>query len=456
VQRIPADRRLRAGRRPRRKRPGRHRRHRAQGGGKVAGRARRHHGVRHQGNTVGPDRAAFGYRQADARPQLHTAVRSPKPVADHPWRGAEHRPAKCWRFSRRHLPFGKGGVDTELNDLERVEVIKGPQSALYGRNTFAGAINYVTKRPTDELSGRGEITIGDHGLFKAQASLSGPISETLRFRVGGFYREFNGWYRSAIDGGRVDFEKSYGGIATLEWQPTDALTVTLRGSYIENDDGQPASNVIRTNAAPGRVNNALPTTIRNLLYIGEVPSIPRDGVTVNTQPVAGLPGGSYGDRLEATRLSAKIEYDFGNAVFTSITSYDKRNAEYTYDGDNTLCNFTGCVGFPFGPPIPSGTSGFALSSNDGFLRDISQELRFSSSGNETIDWLVGAFYYDNVTDGVDRGLTAIPASGPTAYSAFKPELFFPAPAADDQKLLDIRLRHLEGDRAVLGDRRAAL
>jgi iron complex outermembrane receptor protein len=323
---------------------------------------------------------------------------------------------------------GKGGVDSELNDLERVEVIKGPQSALYGRNTFAGAINYVTKRPTAELSGRGEITIGDNGLFKGQASISGPLGDTLRFRVGGFYREFNGWYRSSIDGGRVDFEKSYGGIGTLEWQPDDALTVTLRASYSKNDDGQPPSSVIRTNAAPGIPSGAPASQTRNLLYIGEVPSIPRNGVTVNTQPIAGLPGGSYGDREEATRLNATIEYDFGDVTFTSITAYDKRNAEYTYDGENTVCDTPGgcpSFGFPFAPAIPFGASSFALSSNDGYLRDISQELRFASNGNQTVDWLFGVFYYDNVTDGTDRGLSPSATAGPNAYNGFNPNYSFP-------------------------------
>ena len=324
---------------------------------------------------------------------------------------------------------GKGGVDLELNDLERVEVVKGPQSALYGRNTFAGAINYVTQRPTATLTGRMEATVGDHGLYKGQASISGPLSDTLRFRAGGFYKHFDGFYKSAIDGGKVDFEESYGGLGTLEWKPDDQFTATLRFSYSKDDSGQPASSVIRTNAGFGTPSGGSATQQRNLLYIGQLPVIPVNGVTVNTGSFPGLPGGKYGDREESIRGSAVLEYDFGTVTGTSITSYAKRNAEYTYDGDNTICSVAaGCpnFGFPFAPAIPVNSSAIALSSNKGYLRDVSQELRFASNKGGKIDWLFGLFYYDNIAYGVDRGLSPTATSGATAYSAFNPNYSYPA------------------------------
>jgi iron complex outermembrane receptor protein len=323
---------------------------------------------------------------------------------------------------------GKGGVDLELNDLQRVEIVKGPQSALYGRNTFAGAINYVTQRPTADFSGRAEATVGDNGLYKIIGSVSGPLSDKIRFRVGGFYKKFDGFYKSGIDGGKVDFEESYGGIGTLEIKPTEELTATFRVSYAKNDDGQPASSVIRTNAGFGTPSGGSATQQRNLLYIGQVPVIPQNGVTVNTGTVAGLPGGRYGDREEAVRASATFEYDFGNAVGTSISSYSYRKAEYTYDGDNTICDVAaGCpnFGFPFAPAIPVNSSQIALSSNDGYLRDYSQEFRIASSGKRKIDWLMGVFYYGNTTSGIDRGLSPTATSGATAYSAFNPNYSFP-------------------------------
>ncbi len=303
---------------------------------------------------------------------------------------------------------GKAGVDLALNDLQRIEVVKGPQSALYGRNTFAGAINYVTQRPSDKLTAYAEVTGGGEGLFKAQASVSGPISDTVRFRVGGFYKSFDGFYTSAIDGGRVDFEKSYGGTAVLELKPIEALTATFRVTYSNDDGGQPPSSVIRNNSALGTPSGGSASQQRNLLYTGNVPSIPRNGVTVNTRSVPGLPGGSYGDREENTRASGTLEYNFGPVTATSLTSYSYRKAEYTFDGDNTICDRTGgCpnFGFPFAPAIPLGKSDFALSSNTGYYRDWSQELRIQSSGKQRFEWLVGGYYYNNHTLGTDRGIT---------------------------------------------------
>jgi outer membrane receptor protein involved in Fe transport len=147
---------------------------------------------------------------------------------------------------------GKAAVDIELNDLERIEVVKGPQSALYGRNTFAGAINYITRAPASEPEVNGEVTVGDHGLIKLRASASGPITDKLGVRVGAYYREHNGFYTSAIDDGRVDAGQNYGAILTFQLKPSDPVTVTLRGTYAHEEVGQPPSNVIRTNSAPGR------------------------------------------------------------------------------------------------------------------------------------------------------------------------------------------------------------
>ncbi len=332
---------------------------------------------------------------------------------------------------------GKAAADLELNDLARVEVVKGPQSALYGRNTFAGAINYVTQRPTEAVSGNIAGTIAEDGFYRLQGSVSGQLTTGIRARVGGYYREFGGWYTSSVDGGAVDFSKSYGGIATVELQPTEKLLVTVRGSYSNDDNGQPPSNVIRNNSFEGVPSGAPASQRRNLLYIGRVPAIPQNGVTVNTRSVPGLPGGSYGDREEIYRVSGDIEYDFGGVALTSITAYAKRNVEYTFDGDNTICDRAlGCpnFGFPFAPAIPFGKSDFALSSLEGSFRDISQELRLASTGDSKLQWLVGAFYYDNRTIGVDRNITPPSTLAITDYTAAAAAYRFPRNQTDTRSI----------------------
>ncbi len=317
---------------------------------------------------------------------------------------------------------GKGSVDLELNDLERIEIVEGPQSALYGRNTFAGAINYITKRPSDTWGGSVEATGGDHGLFKTTASISGPVSDKIRVRLGGYYRRFNGFYTSAVDGGRVDFDRDYGLTGTIELRPTKRFTATLRATYTNNNDGQPPSTVIRNNFAPGTpAGSSIPgvfTPTRNLIFLSKVPAIPTNGVVVNT---VALPFelGNFGDREKTVRVNGTLAYGFDGVTLTSLTSYDRRHAEYTYDGDNTICDRPGgCpnFGFPFAPANPVGRSQYALSSNDGIFRDVSEELRLSSSGHHRLDWLVGFYFYDNRTVTTDRGPGTLTAAGFANYS----------------------------------------
>jgi iron complex outermembrane receptor protein len=327
---------------------------------------------------------------------------------------------------------GKAGVDLQLNDLERIEVVKGPQSALYGRNTFAGAINYITKAPSNELGGRLEVTGGTNGLAQVIGNVNVPLADTLKVRVGGFYRHFDGFYRSGIDGGKVDFQDNYGFNANVLWEPINHFSARLRFTYEKDDEGQPPSSVIRNNAFPGTpagsavvvpgVVNFRPT--RNLLYVGRLPSIPLNGVTVNTIAAPDQPS-RYGDREESIRGSLTLRYDFPNAQLVSISAFDKRNAEYTFDGDNTICqNAGGCqnFGFPFAAANPVGASIYALSSNRGFSRDVSQEIRLQSTGKRTFDWLIGFYYYNNINFGVDRGLSTLSNN---QFAAFNTNYSYP-------------------------------
>lgn len=311
---------------------------------------------------------------------------------------------------------GKAGVDLEMADLERIEVVRGPQSALYGQNTFAGAINYITQRPSSVLTGDFEATAGEHGLMKFTGGLSGPVNDVLNFRLGAYRRQFDGFYRSAADGGEIDFSETYGGMLTFDFQPTEQFSAILRVSGSGEDSGQPASVVVRTNSSPatpaGAYNGTPPTgnpaIIRNLLYLGEIGPVNPDAIFVNTRRTSNEVG-DYGTRGNTFRSSLTMDYDFGGAILTSITAHSRRDAEYTYDGDNTVCDRTGgCpnFGYPFAPTtIPIGTTGLATSSANETYTDTSQELRLVSTGDGPLSWLVGAYYYDGEVDAVQRSMS---------------------------------------------------
>lgn len=127
---------------------------------------------------------------------------------------------------------GTAALQMNLFDLERVEVVKGPQAALYGRNAFAGAISYISKAPSMEFAAKATAEVASGGLFGISGSVTGPIvKDVLAFRINANYRESGGFYRNPLDGGRLGAEESKGFAAALLLKPTDGLTITGRYQY---------------------------------------------------------------------------------------------------------------------------------------------------------------------------------------------------------------------------------
>lgn len=303
---------------------------------------------------------------------------------------------------------GKSSVDLELNDLQRIEVVKGPQSALYGRNTFSGAINYVTKAPSKEFSGNAELTAGTNGLAKGVFSISGPLGDVFSYRIGAFAKSFDGYYTSAIDGGKVDFSESIGGTVVLYAKPADNFRAVFRVTASKDDSGQPPSSVIRTNSDLATPPGGSASQQRNLLYRGALPTLPENGIFVNTIRRVGSEVGEYGNRADSVRASLDLRYDLEGMRISSLSSYSHRNNEFTLDGDNTICDRAGgCpnFGFPFAAAIPLGTTRFATSSADEAAIDVSQELRLESLNDGPLKWLLGVFYYKNDSKSIGRSLS---------------------------------------------------
>lgn len=150
---------------------------------------------------------------------------------------------------------GSASLNTALFDLERIEVVKGPQSALYGRNAFAGAINYVSKAPNGEFSGRvaGELGTGD--LKVLQGAVNVPlIGDKLAVRVNGAVRDSNGYYTNPVNGGQLGAENSKGvGIAALI-APISSVRIVARYQHSKDRMSDSATAFIGSNVrlpAPG-------------------------------------------------------------------------------------------------------------------------------------------------------------------------------------------------------------
>lgn len=135
-----------------------------------------------------------------------------------------------------------GGIqNVGVNELERVEITKGPQSALYGRNTFSGAINYVTKNPSDEFRADVDITAATRDEYRIAGGIEGPISDSLSYRIGGSWDDVGGHYDNfAVPDEKLGDQSQWNINGSLYFEPTDRFRLKVRGSYREVHDGAAA------------------------------------------------------------------------------------------------------------------------------------------------------------------------------------------------------------------------
>ena len=131
-------------------------------------------------------------------------------------------------------------IDPRLIDVERIEIVKGPQSALYGRSAFAGAIQYVTKDPDDVLGGEVFIDSNHEGDKQVRGNLSIPINDTLGVRFNGLAWDNDGYYRNSATGGYVGGGEGLGGTVTFVYEPSDAVKFKWRTDYSKNEYDPPA------------------------------------------------------------------------------------------------------------------------------------------------------------------------------------------------------------------------
>ena len=127
------------------------------------------------------------------------------------------------------------GSILDLIDVERVEVLRGPQGTLFGRNTIGGAISVVSRPPSDTFSADARATLGSFDLYDARLTMNGPIADTLDGKVAVLWRERDGWVDRLTDGSRLGDEESLGARAALRWDPTDSLVVDLALDYVDQD-----------------------------------------------------------------------------------------------------------------------------------------------------------------------------------------------------------------------------
>ncbi|WP_156680767.1 TonB-dependent receptor [Sphingomonas profundi] len=261
------------------------------------------------------------------------------------------------------------GSLTDVLDVERIEVLKGPQGTLYGRNTIAGAINIITRAPTDTFEGYAEASYGNYNQYDVRGAVSGPLSDTVRFRIAARTGHRDGFSRNTASGRRGNGDDGDVIRARLAADVTERLTVDLIGEY------QHAS-------LPGLLQES--TGSRQFLQAASSPSYtPTPDKYSEAYNIDGY------SRRSIYSGVGKIAWRGDAVTLNSITSYRRSTIGQAYDLDATPRNIW--------------TFDYRERS-----RQFSQEVRLSSSDDGAatfggaIDWVLGGYYYNEQTRRADH------------------------------------------------------
>lgn len=275
----------------------------------------------------------------------------------------------------------------ELGEIDRVEVQRGPQGTLGGRNSSAGLISIYSKKPEFTFGGTGELTYGNYDFMRAATSFTGPISEQLAFRVDGVYVKRDGFYNDPQNGKDINDRDRYFLRAQLLFEPTDALSVRLIADYTQRAEKCCAATYVdgTVNQFIGNLNNPS-TPLAPLQATGNnIINVLRD----LGQPLASFNQGYSRDvSVSANRsffgetkdygLSGQIDYDFGGAKLTSITAYRQYRSGQASDTDY------GEVDILYRAIDKNSYRQF---------HTFTQEVRLQGEAfGGKLDWLVGGFY----------------------------------------------------------------
>ncbi len=272
-------------------------------------------------------------------------------------------------------------ADTSLLDVERIEVLRGPQGTFFGRNTMGGAINITTRKP-DLTEGFGKVTVeaGEYESYLGRVSGNLPVTDTMAIRGAAYYDENDGFLDNKGPSDQSNSEENYGARGALRFEPNARLVADLTASYSKMKQDYPTM-------VPTGILGAIPQQVVDegefLFDIFNLPTWPLETVDFFPQNYDTTATDlSRNMNNETTIVTANIEYDFDAVTLTSITGYLKNEYSQAGEGD------------------ASSAPSFTVS-RDSEMKSWSQELRLASNSSEPLRWMLGVIYSDDKTDETD-------------------------------------------------------
>ena len=278
----------------------------------------------------------------------------------------------------------------ELGEIDRVEVQRGPQGTLGGRNSSAGLISIYSKKPSFEFGATGEITYGNYDYWRLAGGVTGPITDTIAARLDGVWVKRDGFLQDTTNNKDINNRDRYFLRGQLLFEPTDALSIRLIADYTSRKEECCGATFIDNSVNPtiGNLNNP-----SSPLSVGGVPAANGNNI-INVlrdlgQPIAAFnqgygrnisvsPGRSFAGETTDYGFSGQIDYDLGGATLTSITGYREYRSGQAGDLDY------GAVDILYRAP-----------SDDAYrqFHTFTQEVRLQGEAFDgKLDWLVGGFY----------------------------------------------------------------
>lgn len=286
---------------------------------------------------------------------------------------------------------------TELGAIDRIEVLRGPQGTLFGRNASAGLISIITAKPSFTFGGEGEASYGNYDAYRLSAGLTGPVSEQLALRLDGVYSKRDGFLRDLVSGRTVNNRDRFLVRGQALFKPNTDLSIRIIGDYAERKEEccaapyLPARNV--TSSTPGVGGGTLifsPSSIATLERALGGPQTIQDDTYARNVTISR--GRSFRSDVRDYGISAEIDYQLGDVSLTSITAYRDFRFIRGQDADFNSLDIL-----------------YRDDDGSGFTRfkTFSQELRLQGTAfNDKLNYLVGAYYADeklNLADNLSFG-----------------------------------------------------